>query len=141
MRSDRGDDSSDDRNPKRSDHGDDGSDERNPMRSDHEEDGSIEAGLTLIPTTAFFLLVLQLVVAGSVKTVETMKLQSWLNRSALYAIDGELSRKISSAPLTGGGEILTVNEETRVPTISSLVDPFTTREGANATLQALAIRE
>ena len=29
------------------------------------DEGSVEAGLTLIPTTAFFLLVMQLVITGS----------------------------------------------------------------------------
>lgn len=107
----------------------------------HKEEGSIEAGLTLIPTTAFFLLILQLVVAGSLKTVETMKLQSWLNKSALYAVDGEISNLVLASPLPGGGEILMADESRRSPAIGSLGDVLTGEDGPQVSLQAIAIRE
>lgn len=105
------------------------------------EEGSIEAGLTLIPTTAFFLLVLQLVVAGSVKTVETMKLQSWLNKSALYAVDGEISNRILVSSMPGGGELLMVDESSRVPSLSSQGRVFAREEDPKVSLQAVAVRE
>ena len=105
------------------------------------EEGSIEAGLTLIPTTAFFLLVLQLVVAGSVKTVETMKLQSWLNKSALYAVDGEISNRILVSSMPGGGELLMVDESSRVRSLSSQGRVFAREEDPKVSLQAVAVRE
>ena len=105
------------------------------------EEGSIEAGLTLIPTTAFFLLVLQLVVAGSVKTVETMKLQSWLNKSALYAVDGEISNRILVSSMPGGGELLMVDESSRVPSLASQGRVFAREEDPKVSLQAVAVRE
>lgn len=108
---------------------------------EYDEEGSVEAGLTLIPTTAFFLLVLQLVVAGSVKTVETMKLQSWLNKSALYAVDGEISNRILVSSLPGGGELLMADEVSKVPLIASQVRESTQEEKPIVSLQAIAVRE
>ena len=105
------------------------------------EEGSIEAGLTLIPTTAFFLLVLQLVVAGSVKTVETMKLQSWLNKSALYSVDGEISDRIIVTSLPGGGELLMAEESSRVPSIATSGGASTREKEPIVSLQAIAVRE
>ena len=105
------------------------------------EEGSIEAGLTLIPTTAFFLLVLQLVVAGSVKTVETMKLQSWLNKSALYAVDGEISDRVIVSSLPGGGELLMAEESSRVPSIATSGGASTREKEPIVSLQAIAVRE
>jgi hypothetical protein len=111
------------------------------MKFRNDEEGSVEAGLTFIPTTAFFLLLLQLVVAGSVKTIETMNLQSWINKSALYAIDGEVSREIVTTSLPGGGELLTLKDSTSVPEISSFTSALTHKEALNVTSEALAIRE
>lgn len=108
---------------------------------DDYEEGSIEAGLTLIPTTAFFLLVLQLVVAGSVKTAETMKLQSWLNKSALYAVDGELSSRIKSSPLPGGGELLLVEGSSNAPSIAATGRGFTGGAVPKVSYEAIAVRE
>ncbi|MFM8897745.1 MAG: hypothetical protein ACKOFL_02755 [Actinomycetota bacterium] len=108
---------------------------------DWKEEGSIEAGLTLIPTTAFFLLVLQLVITGSLKTVETMKLQSWLNKSALYAVDGELSGRIISSALPGGGELLFVNGESNAPSRVTTSQEFTADTFPSVSFEAIAVRE
>lgn len=107
----------------------------------HDDEGSIEAGLTLIPTTAFFLLVLQLVVAGSVKTAETMKLQSWLNKSALYAVDGELSSRIMSSALPGGGELLFADGGLSAPSIAATGRGFTKEAMPKVSVEAIAVRE
>lgn len=105
------------------------------------EEGSIEAGLTLIPTTTFFLLVLQLVITGSLKTVETMKLQSWLNKSALYAVDGELSSRIITSDLPGGGELLFVNGESNAPSLATTGRGFTADAAPTVSYEAIAVRE
>jgi hypothetical protein len=105
------------------------------------DEGSIEAGLTLIPTTAFFLLVLQLVIAGSVKTSEMMKLQSWLNKSALYAVDGELSRRISSSALPGGGELLFADGNSNAPSLPLTGGESTSQAASNVSFEAIAVRE
>lgn len=108
---------------------------------DWTEEGSIEAGLTLIPTTAFFLLVLQLIMTGSLKTVETMKLQSWLNKSALYAVDGELSSRIISSALPGGGELLFANGESNAPSLVTTGKGFTADALPSVSFEAIAVRE
>lgn len=108
---------------------------------DRNDEGSIEAGLTLIPTTAFFLLVLQLVVAGSVKTAETMKLQSWLNKSALYAVDGELSSRIMSSALPGGGELLYADGSSNAPSIAATGRGLTGEAIPRVSVEAIAVRE
>jgi hypothetical protein len=106
-----------------------------------DEEGSVEAGLMFIPTTAFFLLVLQLVVAGSMQTIETMNIQSWLNKSSFYGLDGEISEQIERSTLPGGGDLLTFKQRTSVPKISPFTGSLAQREGFQVSSQALAIRE
>lgn len=105
------------------------------------EEGSIEAGLTLIPTTAFFLLVLQLVVAGSMQTFETMNLQSLLNRRALYAVDGEVPGRVLSSPLPGGGELLLADVNSNAPSMMETGSELNEEKEMRVSLQAVAIRE
>ena len=109
--------------------------------ADSREEGSIEAGLTLIPTTAFFLLVLQLVVAGSMKTFETMNLQSWLNQRALYAVDGEMPERVLSSPLPGGGELLMADASSKAPSMMETTSELNGEKEWSVSLQAVAIRE
>jgi len=118
------------------------------MQRDHEE-GSIEAGLTLIPTTAFFLLVLQLVVVGAYKTVETLNLQSGLNKSALFAIDGSSETEyvegkvnaIKSFQLPGGGELLIAESTSAPPVISAFAAPLSESGIFTVRSNAAAVRE
>ena len=118
------------------------------MQRDHEE-GSIEAGLTLIPTSAFFLLVLQLVVVGTYKTVETLNLQSWLNKSALFAIDGSSETEyvggkvnaIKSFQLPGGGELLIAESTSAPPVISAFAAPLSESGIFTVRSNAAAVRE
>ena len=118
------------------------------MRRDYEE-GSIEAGLTLIPTTAFFLLVLQLVVVGTYKTIENLNLQSWLNKSALFAIDGSSENKfvggkinaIKSFQLPGGGELLLAESTSAPPIISAFAAPLSDSGIFTVRSNAAAVRE
>lgn len=111
------------------------------MKVVRDEEGSVEAGLMFIPTTAFFLLVLQLVIAGSMQTIETMNIQSWLNKSALYGLDGEISEQIERSTLPGGGELLTLKHRTSVTNISSFTGSLAQKEGFKVSSQTLAIRE
>ena len=118
------------------------------MRRDSEE-GSVEAGLTLIPTTAFFLLVLQLVVVGTYKTIENLNLQSWLNKSALFAIDGSSENKfvggkinaIKSFQLPGGGELLLAESTSAPPIISAFAAPLSDSGIFTVRSNAAAVRE
>ena len=110
---------------------------------EHPEDGSIEAGLTLIPTTAFFLLAMQLVVAGSFQVIETIDLQSSLNRAALFESQGgeftfDHSRMVDqqSVEMPGRGELLMAKARVKVPSISSLAPTST-----DALSRAIVIRE
>ena len=110
---------------------------------DTSDDGSIEAGLTLIPTTAFFLLVMHLVVAGSFQVIETIDLQSTLRRTALFGSESSEfafahSRVVNqkSVAIPGGGELLIAESVTRVPNISSLAP-----QNAGASSHVIVVRE
>ncbi len=110
---------------------------------DHPESGSIEAGLTIIPTTAFFLLALQLVIAGSFQLIETIDLQSALTRTALFGSEGsefvfEHSRIVQqqSSEIPGGGELLIANSTAKVPVISALAP-----QGADVSSRVIVVRE
>jgi hypothetical protein len=85
------------------------------LKSDpiNSEDGSVEAGLTFIPTTAFFLLVIQLVISGSFQVFETMNLQSLVTKVALgeeselvrngWTENGSTGDGLTGDGLTGNG--------------------------------------
>lgn len=110
---------------------------------DHSELGSVEAGLTFIPTTAFFLLVMQLVISGSFQVVETMNLQSAVTK---YALGQEWSLKEDQAKqrglnvnyedLPGGGTLILTDSQITTPQITNLI-----RTGPKMKSQALAISE
>lgn len=98
--------------------------------------------MALIPTTAFFLLVMQLVISGSFQVVETIDLQNFATRSALadssdveFALDNEKRVRSELLPLPGGGELLLVKSQVKTPRVTQLANPKT----MNA--QSLAIRE
>ena len=110
---------------------------------EHPENGSIEAGLTMIPATAFFLLVMQLVVAGSFQLIETIDLQSTLSRTALFGSEGsefafEHSRIVEeqSTEIPGGGELLMAKSSATVPIINSLAP-----QDLKVTSHVLVVRE
>jgi hypothetical protein len=62
---------------------------------DVSEKGSVDAGLTLIPTTIFFLVLLQVILAGSWQVMERAKLHDLLIRDSITA----------SAPTTAGSSL------------------------------------
>lgn len=110
---------------------------------DHPEKGSIEAGLTIIPTTTFFLLAMQLVIAGSFQLIETIDLQSALTRTALFGSEGsefafEHARIVQqqNVEIPGGGELLIANSTLKVPIISALAP-----QDANVSSHVIVVRE
>jgi hypothetical protein len=94
------------------------------------ESGSVESALSLIPTTAFFLLILQLMLSGSWQLLDKVDITNAVNRSALfsrkpgeaafYAIDGrrEIDREVLALP--GGGEIITYSSTLDIPLLTNL---------------------
>ena len=48
------------------------------------ESGSVESALSLIPTTAFFLLVLQLMLSGSWQLLDKIDISNGINRTAIF---------------------------------------------------------
>ena len=107
------------------------------------ERGSIEAGLTFIPTTAFFLLVLQLVISSGVQIAEKISLQNVVTRSALgdskyselFAMENR-SVRTESVPLPGGGELILASSEVSSPRVSNFLT-----SNPRVKAEAVAIRE
>jgi hypothetical protein len=108
-----------------------------------DERGSIEAGLTFIPTTAFFLLVLQLVLSSGIQVAEKISLQNVVTRSALgdsrstelFAME-DRDIRTDSISLPGGGELLLVNSEVSSPRVSNFL-----AGNPRMKAEAIAIRE
>lgn len=124
-----------------------------PISSNSMDRGSIESGLTIIPTTAFFLLILQLVLSGSLQVMETMNLQSHVSRVALGQQDSMVFNGINKSELRqfqldqvkyesgeldlpGGGKLFSVNSVVDTPHLSNLLG-FKPKVRA----QAIAIEE
>jgi len=107
------------------------------------ERGSIEAGLTFIPTTAFFLLVIQIVISGGFQIAERVSLQNVVSRGALGdSRSAELfaakNRVVSSQSISlpGGGELILASSEISTPRVTN----FLTGE-PRMKVEAIAIRE
>jgi hypothetical protein len=94
------------------------------------ESGSVESALSLIPTTAFFLLILQLMLSGSWQLLDKIDISNAVNRSALfsakpgetafYAIDGRREIRQEVLAIPGGGEIITYSSTIDIPMITNL---------------------
>jgi len=94
------------------------------------ESGSVESALSLIPTTAFFLLILQLMLSGSWQLLDKIDISNTINRSALFSAEaGEIAfyalgsrREIDQEVLAlpGGGEIITYSSTLDIPVITNL---------------------
>ena len=112
--------------------------------NDLDERGSVEASLMLIPTTILFLLVLQIIVAGSWQSVASTRLHSYLMSSVIDGSDTRnsyldggsetgLSRvTVREEGLPGDGELLFGSAKVKVPVISSLI-------GSEITMSASSI--
>lgn len=85
------------------------------------EEGSVEAGLTIIPTTLFFLLVLQIVLAGSWQVMERSRLHDLILRSEVSGREvvtgrtegGQLS--VQRKEVAGVGQITNYTLNSKVP--------------------------
>ena len=94
------------------------------------ESGSVESALSLIPTTAFFLLVLQLMLSGSWQLLDKIDISNAINRTALfsaeagesafYALDSRREIEQEVLALPGGGEIITYSSTLDIPVITNL---------------------
>ncbi|MGA1402051.1 MAG: hypothetical protein ACO312_02815 [Candidatus Nanopelagicaceae bacterium] len=94
------------------------------------ESGSVESALSLIPTTAFFLLILQLMLSGSWQLLDKIDISNAINRTALfsaeagktafYALDRgrEIDQEVLALP--GGGEIIIYSSTLDIPVITNL---------------------
>lgn len=94
-----------------------------------QEEGSIESALTLIPLTAFFLLVMQLLIAGSWQQVELVRLHDLVAR---IKIDNQEDRQLAenlqaeglsveSKRLRDGSSLIAISRMTRIPVVTSLL--------------------
>lgn len=90
--------------------------------------GSVESGLTIIPTTAFFLLILQLVLSGSFQVIEVMNLQSYVTRQALgqkeliqFNHSNRVTYRSEELNLPGGGRLIAANSVLATPQLSNLI--------------------
>ena len=94
------------------------------------ESGSVESALSLIPTTAFFLLVLQLMLSGSWQLLDKIDISNAINRTALFSAEAgktafytldsrrEIDQEVLALP--GGGEIITYSSTLDIPVITNL---------------------
>jgi hypothetical protein len=89
--------------------------------------GTVEAGLALIPTTLFFLLLLQVVIAGSWQVLERARIHDLAIRTS---ISGEIpkSKNTNDLQITnsdyGTFNLLVLRESKRIPIIGGLFDTF-----------------
>lgn len=90
------------------------------------ERGSVEAGLAIIPTTLFFLMVLQIVLAGSWQVVERTRVHDLIIRSEITGeevVAGSLDRSRVSVErnnVWGVGEIVRYRVESEIPVFSAI---------------------
>lgn len=90
------------------------------------ESASVEAGLVFIPTTILFLLVLQLIVAGSWQAISNAQLDSYVTRAALSGDESTAANsgreiRMSNERLPFGGEIIVAEATTKIPIISTFI--------------------
>lgn len=103
------------------------------VRLIREEEGSVEAGLTLIPLTLFFLISAQLLFASQWGSAQLVDQQSRANKVTIIGDadsqnvrDHERSsnEKISYQPLIGGGHLVISERSRSVPFLANLAGAF-----------------
>lgn len=98
-----------------------------PSRIKSSECGSVEAGLAIIPTTLFFLLVLQIVLAGSWQVIEQTRLHNLIVKSEISGDEvaaDSLERShivVERSEVTGIGELTRYEMRTELPGFSALL--------------------
>lgn len=84
------------------------------VRANDSERGSVEAGLVLIPTTIFFLMILQIVTAGSWQVLERTNLHDLVIRTSIQGGDLEYARRsFESDSLANSGATNQAAEDSR----------------------------
>lgn len=102
------------------------------LKTDISEAGSVDAGLALIPTTLFFIILLQIVLTGSWQVMERAKLHDYMIRESIFGemtnshlTDGviNLSNREVESKKQGSdyGVISTYISEQRIPVFGSLL--------------------
>ena len=109
------------------------------MKSNQSDEGSIEAGIALVPVTILFLLVLQLILAGSWQSLETARLHDQVNRilitnpkAGLTEFSDAISGSEVKIQLLPQGRLITVVKRIPIQIISSLL-------GNRASIRAIAV--
>lgn len=119
------------------------------LHIDRSEVGSIEAGLVLIPTTLFFIILLQIVLAGSWQVMGRAKLHDYVvkesfprlishNESVEMTLDSTILGIESKKTETKYGVVNTYISEQRIPVYGSLLE-YLGMDGFRLKLNAIAI--
>lgn len=99
----------------------------NQRNASLDEMGTIEAGMALIPTTLFFILMLQVVLAGSWQVIERAKIHAVAIRSTI-ASETKLSKDIDDISIETKnrpyGDLHTFSKSQRIPIFGALLNWF-----------------
>jgi hypothetical protein len=107
-----------------------------------EEAGSVEAGLALIPTTIFFLLILQIVIAGSWQVLERSKVHDVAIRSMISPeqVDNlSPSDFVVDESKRSYGTLRTFYRSKKIPIIGGLLDMFS-EDSARVRVTAVSVQ-
>lgn len=103
------------------------------------DDGAVEAALVLIPTTLLFIMVFQLVLAGSWQSLETARLHDTINRLVISNPDvseRELERALGGTEIqmthSPQGRVITAVKLIPIPVLSGLL-------GERASIRAVTV--
>ena len=91
---------------------------------DRDEVGSVEAGMALIPTTIFFLLILQIVLAGTWQVIERSRVHDYAIRSTISPTQIEDSDYTVNESERTYGTLRTYYSSKKIPIIGGLLDRF-----------------
>ncbi len=97
----------------------------NQSKASPDEMGTIEAGMALIPTTVFFILMLQVVLAGSWQVIERAKIHAVAIRSTI-ASDTKISQDIADIAIETKnlpyGNLHTFSKSEQIPIFGALLN-------------------
>ncbi len=112
-------------------------------RADASNDrGSVESALVLIPTTALFLLFLQLLVAITWRNSDLLTLQSDITKKAIGSsefLSDHPGLTLSQKEIPGGGELIVAEKVTYFPVITPLLN-IAGKFGISGAVNALKLR-
>ena len=116
--------------------------EANNNEANNNEAGSVEAGMALIPTTIFFLLILQIVIAGSWQVLERSKVHDFAIRSTISPdqIDTlNSSDFVIDESERSYGTLRTYYLSKKIPIIGGLLDIFS-EDSARVKVTAVSVQ-